>query len=104
MIFDFPLPDGPSQTAYTKKYAYDGGGLLIYSGFAFSSNAPGPPRIGLINQSNAVTSAGPSTAAAVWAIQKFTYDGSSHITDSQWADGNTLMDNIWDNRASLSYT
>lgn len=45
---------------------------------------------------------GAATSAAVWRIKKITYSGSSlNIT---WADGNDEYDNIWDNRASLSYS
>ena len=46
---------------------------------------------------------GSVTSAAVWQIQKLTFgaDGDVEIT---WADGNAAFDNIWDNRASLSYS
>ena len=46
---------------------------------------------------------GSATSAAVWAIQKlvFTSGGSVTIT---WADGDSLFNNIWDNRASLTYS
>ncbi len=44
-----------------------------------------------------------ATSAAVWQIQKLVFgvDGDVTIT---WADGNAAFDNVWDNRASLSYT
>lgn len=46
---------------------------------------------------------GSVTSAAVWQIQKLTFgaDGDVVIT---WADGDASFDNIWDNRASLSYS
>ena len=46
---------------------------------------------------------GSATSAAVWQIQKLTFgiDGDVTIT---WADGNAAFDNVWDNRASLSYS
>lgn len=48
-------------------------------------------------------SVGSATSGSVWRIQKlvFTTGGSVTIT---FADGNTNFDNVWDNRASLSYS
>lgn len=48
-------------------------------------------------------SVGSATSGSVWRIQKlvFTTAGSVTIT---FADGNTNFDNVWDNRASLSYS
>lgn len=39
----------------------------------------------------------------VWQIRKLTYSGTN-VTDIQWEDGDDLFDNIWDNRASGSYS
>lgn len=44
---------------------------------------------------------GTATSAASWSIKKI--DTTSGIV-IKWADGDTLYDNIWDNRASLSYS
>lgn len=46
---------------------------------------------------------GSATSAAVWRIRKLVYSGTQ-LTEILWADGNTKFDNIWDNRASLSYS
>ncbi len=47
-------------------------------------------------------SIGTATSSAAWRIKKITYTGSSlSIT---WADGDDNFDNVWDNRASLSYS
>jgi len=50
---------------------------------------------------------GTITSSATWRIKRitFTVDGSGN-TDSvtEWADGNSNRDNVWDNRASLSYS
>lgn len=43
-----------------------------------------------------------ATSGAVWKVQKIAVSGTA--TSITWADGNTLYDNIWDNRASLSYS
>jgi len=46
---------------------------------------------------------GSATSAAAWRIQKYTYSGSN-LTDTQYADGDEEFDNVWDDRASLSYS
>ena len=43
-----------------------------------------------------------ATNAAIWSIKRLSIVGGA-IT-IEWADGNDLNDNVWDNRASLSYT
>jgi len=47
---------------------------------------------------NAVT--GTATSAAAWKIKEIT-NASGDIV---WADGDGLYNNVWDNRASLTYT
>jgi hypothetical protein len=46
---------------------------------------------------------GASKAAALWQIQKLIYTGTD-LDDILWADGDTNFDNVWDNRAGLSYS
>ena len=67
---------------HTISCEYDGSSNLIY----FGSALPGSAK-----------------AAAVWRIAKLTYSGTD-MTDLQWADGNSQFDNVWDDRASLSYS
>lgn len=43
---------------------------------------------------------GTPTSSALWRIIRIT----NATTDMDAADGNDLFDNIWDNRASLSYS
>lgn len=45
---------------------------------------------------------GAGTDVACWRIFRLVYTGGS-ITLT-WADGNDEFDNVWDNRASLSYS
>lgn len=45
---------------------------------------------------------GTATSAAAWRIQKLTVTGD--ISTFEWADGNGNLDNVWDARASLSYS
>lgn len=66
----------------TSAYDYDGSGNPIYIGKA---------------------TAGSAKSTAVWQIKKLTWDGNN-LTDIQWANGNTNYDNVWNNRASLSYS
>ena len=44
---------------------------------------------------------GTSESSATWRI--FILDNSTSITKKKWADGNGNFDNIWSNRASLTY-
>jgi hypothetical protein len=44
---------------------------------------------------------GSATSSAVWQVFKLDTTAGLIIT---YADGNDLFDNIWDNRASLSYS
>lgn len=67
----------------TIKIDYSGGLNPVYIGFA---------------------SSGTSTSASSWRIMKLTYDVNSNVTDVQWAGGTTDFSNIYDNRASLSYS
>lgn len=45
---------------------------------------------------------GSANSSAVWKIKRMTV--SLKITTVVYADGDTNFDNIWDNRASLSYS
>lgn len=45
---------------------------------------------------------GSSAGDAVWKIQRLQTTGN--VTLLQFADGNDSFDNIWNNRASLSYS
>ena len=44
---------------------------------------------------------GTATSVSLWQIQKIDTTTGTVIT---WADGNGNFDNVWDNRASLSYS
>jgi len=51
--------------------------------------------------------AGSVTSVAVWRMSRITVTtdvGGNDDLATEWADGNTNFDNIWDNRASLSYS
>lgn len=65
------------------KLDYDGGTNPVYIGLA---------------------TPGTATSEAKWLIRKLTFDGSNNPTDIQFATGTPNYDQIWDNRASLSYS
>ena len=46
---------------------------------------------------------GSNTGSTVWKIQEIATAGGS-VTTITWADGNALYDNVWDDRASLTYS
>lgn len=56
-----------------------------------------PEYIGEADPGTAVTSAG-------WRIKKITYDSNQNPTDVKWADGDTKFDNIWNDRATYTYS
>jgi YD repeat-containing protein len=76
--------EAPPRDPYTRRFFYDASGNLIYEAWAPASQ-------------------GAATSAAVWVIRRHTYDTSSRLTASEWADGNSLPDNVLDNRAALNY-
>jgi len=75
---------GPSRQ--TLRVDYDGDDNPIYIGRAY------PTPSGTV-----------STADDVWQIQHLTWSGGN-MTVREWADGDDLYDNIWDNRAVLTYS
>lgn len=62
---------------------YVGGTNPIYMGNA----APGTP-----------------TSSALWKIVKLSYDGNNNVTSILYAGGSPSFNQVWDNRASLSYS
>ena len=71
----------PPYEAIQKAYAYDANNNLIYEGWAMP---------------------GIATSASSWAIKKNVFNGAN-LVQEMWANGDTNMDNIWDNRGSLVY-
>lgn len=67
---------------YTKQLAYDSSNNLEYLGIA---------------------KIGSATSGALWQIRRFTWSSNDLVT-IEWTDGDFEFDNIWDNRASLSYS
>ncbi len=45
-----------------------------------------------------------SEANPIWRIKKLTYDVNWNVTILYWADWDTNFNNIWNNRASLTYS
>lgn len=81
------------------------GGLSSKQGFKFTRNVEEATVVD--KASSSVTYVGTArlgagTDSAVWQIAKITLSGT--VTSVTYADGNDDYDNIWDNRASLSYS
>lgn len=47
--------------------------------------------------------AGSATGQAVWSIRRESRKKENDIAIIEWADGNELLDNIWDERRNLAY-
>lgn len=45
--------------------------------------------------------AGSGVSDSTWRIQRLDFTGGNVVV--QWADGNSSFDNVWNNRASLTY-
>ena len=75
--------DSTLTAKYTTMTDYSGGDNLIYCGLAVT---------------------GSSTAAAVWQIRKFTYDGNSKPASIVFASGSLNYSYVWDNRAGYTYS
>ena len=46
---------------------------------------------------------GSATSAPSWRIRRTRFIGAEGDVIHDWADGNASFDNIWDDRASLTY-
>lgn len=75
-----PLPIGKD---YLTQIDYVGGTNAIYVGHAMPATL---------------------TSAASWRIKKIAYDGNNNPTSVKWAGGVKTFSQVWDNRASLSYS
>jgi len=75
--------DGISFQKYAQQFEYDVNNNLIYFG-----EAP----------------VGTSTATALWRIMKLFYDVNNNLIYILWANGNPNEVNVWDNRATYTYS
>ena len=67
----------------TALFDYSGGSVPVYIGLALP---------------------GAATSAASWQIKKFTYDANNNVTAIKYAGGTAQFTNIYDDRASLTYS
>ena len=72
----------PLEAELSVRVAYNAGGDVEYIGKA---------------------EAGSSTSSATWQISRLFYDGSGNFEAKLWCDGDFNYDNVWDDRASLTY-
>lgn len=47
---------------------------------------------------------GSSKASAVWLVRNLTFDSNNNVTNILYANGSQAFNQIWNNRASLSYS
>jgi hypothetical protein len=47
---------------------------------------------------------GATTSDPVWQIKKLTYDGNDNVTSVKYSGGSPNATDVWDNRATLTYT
>lgn len=47
---------------------------------------------------------GSAKSSAVWQIYKLTYDANDNVTDIQWANGALDFNNVWNDRATFTYS
>ena len=47
---------------------------------------------------------GTATSLAKWQIRKLSYDGGGNVASILYAAGADHFDQVWDNRAALSYS
>lgn len=83
---DPPIPGAraePEEMNYATRYDQDSSTPT----FAYLGKAP----------------VGSATSAAAWQIQKLDFGADGDVTVT-WADGDAAFNNIWDDRASLTYS
>ncbi len=73
--------------------------------FKAVQEVPFTTRVDEVDASNTyvgVSKPGTATSSALWRIQKIAVSGT--VTTISFADGNDAFDNVWDDRASLTYS
>ena len=71
------------DAGYTQAIDYDANGNAIYQGWAVPITA--------------------DKALPVWRICRLTVDANNRTTDIQWAGADEKFNNVWNDRASLTY-
>lgn len=81
--------------------------MAVYTNPAVTGSSAAPTMAIKIDEASSTVTyigkapVGSDGALAVWQISRFTEDGT--VTVCEFADGNARFDNVWDDRASLSY-
>lgn len=57
-----------------------------------------------LDQYVGIAKPGTATSSALWQIKKIGYSATGKVTSVTWAGGTDQFIQIWDNRASLSYS
>lgn len=86
-----------------QKFVLNEAGRVALS--VFDTSGAGVTKVDEVDSSTTYVgwaASGTASSSASWKIQKISVSGT--VTTIEWADGNQLFDNVWDNRASLSYS
>ena len=75
-------PGGEDEVPYAKRTDFENNDTIVYRGEADPGSAD---------------------ASAVWRIKRITFNAEGDATE-EWADGNANFDNVWNDRATLSYS
>lgn len=76
------------------------------SGAALTKTAPQATRYDPVSSTIAYVGKakpGVQTSVTTWQIKRLTFTSAGAVT-VEFADGDVFFDNVWDNRASLSYS
>lgn len=79
-------------------------GVVALNVLPLASSAPQAVRLDEVSSSITYVgraAVGTATSAASWQVQRISVSGV--VTAIEWADGDGLFNNVWDNRAALSY-
>lgn len=99
------MPDlGPITVAEFEEHGHVGN---VEEGQAFKRTDKAQKAVRVDEASATVTYVGEATpgslgSAEVWRIKRITVSGT--VTSIEWAAGAVLYDQVWDNRAALSYS
>lgn len=95
LAWAIPVQAGPfvgEQPTYIREAGYE-------VRFAYKSGGNGDGQVEYQGWAQPNT----SIDVAKWRIRRFTYDSSNRVTAIEWAGGTDNFNQIWSNRASLSY-
>ena len=101
LFFGIPVVEAAQTIGETPTYAREVG---FEQHFFYVAAGNGVGQIEYICKAYAGNGNNDDTSAAVWQVQKFTYDSSNRISTIAFAGDDDGYNQICDNRASLNYS